>query len=64
MIWVAMEGSDVFLLPLTADEAQELFSRCLRSIEPDTEASEKVLQKLAGILEGRQNTNVKLRLAA
>jgi hypothetical protein len=51
MIFLAMEGSEVLLLPLSHAEAQELFSRCLRSMEPDTEASENVLQKLARLLE-------------
>lgn len=45
-----MEGSEVLLLPLSPSEAQDLFSRCLRSMEPDTETSEHVLQKLAALI--------------
>jgi hypothetical protein len=51
MIFLPMEGSEVLLLPLSPSEAQDLFSRCLRSMEPDTASSENVLQKLAVLLE-------------
>lgn len=49
-----MEGTEVLMLPLTVDEAHELFSRCLRSQEVDTVSSEKVLSKLARLIDRKQ----------
>ena len=51
MILLSMEASEILLLPLSPSEAQDLFSRCLRSMEPDTESSERVLKKLAALLD-------------
>ena len=45
-----MEHSETVLLPLSREEALELFSRCLRSDEEDNANSEAVMKKLAGIL--------------
>lgn len=38
------------VLRLTTEEAYELFSRCLRSDQDDTDASSNALRKLAGAL--------------
>ena len=55
----AMEGTEILLLPLTLDEAHELFSRCLRSQEADTTSSEKVLNKLARLIDRRASDEAK-----
>ena len=44
---------DLFLV-LTQEEAWELMSRCLNSVDPDNEVSKNVLRKLARILQCAQ----------
>jgi hypothetical protein len=38
-------------LELTKDEANELFSRCLKSLDEDNDLSRSILQKLADVLD-------------
>ncbi len=42
--------AEVYLVPLSREEALEVFSRCLQCQEADTEHSASALKKLAQIL--------------
>lgn len=42
------------LLELTQEEAYELFARCLKSSDEDTEASRSALRKLGLLLDSNQ----------
>ena len=42
------------VLELTQDEAYELFARCLKSVDEDTEASRSALRKLGVLLDATQ----------
>lgn len=41
---------DILLLVLSLEEAHELFQRCLRSHEDDTEASTSAMRKLGDLI--------------
>lgn len=43
------------VLELTQDEAFELFARCLKSADEDTEASRSALRKLGLLLDAPQS---------
>ena len=49
-----MWREEELFLVLTQEEAWELMSRCLNSVDPDNEVSRNVLRKLARILQCAQ----------
>ncbi len=49
-----MWRDEELFLVLTQEEAWELMSRCLNSVDPDNEVSKNVLRKLARILQCAQ----------
>lgn len=55
LTWMWRE-EELFLV-LTQEEAWELMSRCLNSVDPDNEVSKTVLRKLARILQCAQLEN-------
>jgi hypothetical protein len=55
LFWMWRE-EELFLV-LTQEEAWELMSRCLNSVDPDNEVSKTVLRKLARILQCAQLEN-------
>ena len=55
------EATEIVLV-LSHDEATDLFFRCLRSSDDDSEVSERVLSKLARAMASANETE--LRLAA
>jgi hypothetical protein len=51
---VGMWRDEELFLVLTQEEAWELMSRCLNSVDPDNDVSKVVLRKLARILQCAQ----------
>lgn len=49
-----MWREEELFLVLTQEEAWELMSRCLNSVDPDNDVSRNVLRKLARILQCAQ----------